>query len=68
VRNCRPATAQGEWPKGPASFCIQLNPHSMNDLTQAASECVEALEQAHPEEEIVSVEADSSGRLRVWFQ
>jgi hypothetical protein len=70
ARNCRPDATQGEWleqPEGPPSLCIQLNPN-LNDLTQAASECVEELEQHNPEEKIVSVEADSSGLLRIWFQ
>ena len=70
VRNCRPDTTQGEWleqPKGPASLCIRLNPH-LNDLTQAASECFEELEQNNAKKEIVGVEADSSGLVRIWVQ
>ena len=70
ARNCRPDTTQGEWlerPEGPPSLCIRLNPH-LNDLTHAASECVEELEQNNPEQEIAGVEADSSGLLCIWFQ
>ena len=69
VRNCRPDTTQGEWlerPKGTPCLCIRFD-QRLNDLIHAASECVEELERTNPEKEIVGVEADSSGLLRIWL-